>query len=65
MTTYDKVKAFAEKQQKSIASIEIAAGVANGTISGWKTGRPYAETLQKIAIVLGCQMEELLPDLEG
>ena len=59
---YELVKARAEKVGKSIAAIEVEAGIANGTISGWKYGsRPYAETLQKVAMVLGCRIDDLLP----
>lgn len=58
---YDRVKARAEELGKSIAAIEAEAGVANGTIAGWRSGsRPYADTLQKIAVVLNCSIEDLL-----
>lgn len=60
MSIYDKVKALAEKQGKKIANVEAEAGIANGTISGWKTGKPYAETLKKVADVLQISIEELL-----
>jgi len=60
MTLYDKVKKEAEKAGESIASLESKAGVANGTIAGWKNGRPYAETLAKIAKVLGVTVDYLL-----
>lgn len=62
MTIYEKVKEKAQEQNKSIAAVEVAANIANGTIAGWKTGRPYAETLFKVASVLGCSVEELMPD---
>lgn len=61
MTVYDVVKAKAEQANETIASLERKADIANGTISGWKTGRPYAETLSKVANVLGCKIEDLLP----
>lgn len=61
MNTYEKVKQIAGGKI-SIAALEAEAGIANGTISGWKTGKPYAETLYKVATVLGCTVEDLLPD---
>ena len=62
---YDMVKARAEEIGKSIAAVEKEAGIANGTISGWASGsRPYAETLRRVAVVLGCSILDLLPDEE-
>lgn len=60
MTLYDKVKAKADEMGKSIMAVETEAEVANGTISGWKTGKPYAETLAKVARVLETTVDELL-----
>ena len=60
MTLYDKVKALADKEGISIAALEARAGVANGTISGWKTGKPYAETLKKVAGELGKKVDDLI-----
>lgn len=60
MTLYDKIKQLAKSSGISIAALEVRAGVANGTISGWRTGRPYAETLKKVADALGVSIEELL-----
>ena len=60
MTLYDKVKEIADANGLSIAALESKAGVANGTIAGWRTGKPYAETLKKVADVLEVPIEELL-----
>lgn len=60
MTLYDKVKAKADEMGKTIMAVETEAEVANGTISGWKTGKPYAETLAKVARVLETTVDELL-----
>lgn len=62
MNSYEKTKALAEKAGKSIAAVEAEAKIANGTISGWKTGRPYAETLAKVAAILECSIEDLIAD---
>lgn len=61
MTLYETVKEKAESIGKNISVVEKEAGIANGTIAGWQTGRPYAETLKKVADALGVKMEELMP----
>ncbi len=62
---YDRVKAKALKENRSISSIEKEAGIANGVIAGWQEGKPYAESLRKVATVLGVTMEELMEDTEN
>ena len=60
MSVFENVKREAEKQNISIAALEVKAGVANGTISGWKTGKPYLETASKVATALGVTVDELM-----
>ena len=60
MGVFENVKREAEKQNISIAALEAKAGVANGTISGWKTGKPYLETASKVATALGVTVDELM-----
>ena len=60
MTVYDRVKARADEINKPIYLVESEAGIANGTISGWKSSRPYAETLQKVAKILDKPIEYFL-----
>lgn len=60
MGVFENVKREAEKQNISIAALEVKAGVANGTISGWKTGKPYLETASKVATALGVTVDELM-----
>ena len=60
MSVYSAVKKRADGMNISIAKLEKRAEISNGTIGGWKTGRPYAETLQKVAKVLECTIEDLL-----
>ena len=57
---YDRVKARADEEKLTISALEMKAGVANGTIGGWRTGKPLAETLQKVASALECDINELL-----
>lgn len=62
MNLYEKVKERANALGKTIAAVEVDAGIANGTISGWKNGRPYAETLKKVSDVLNTTVDELLTE---
>lgn len=62
MNSYEKTKAIADKTGISIAALESEAKIANGTISGWRTGKPYAETLAKVAAVLSCSVDDLIAD---
>ena len=62
MALYENVKTRAIQAGKSISAIESEAGIANGTIGQWRTAKPYAETVQKVAKVLDCSMEDLLAE---
>lgn len=62
MNLYDKVKALADEQGKTIAKVETEAGIANGTIGGWRTSKPYAETLQRVSKVLGVDIKFFLEE---
>lgn len=62
MTIYDKVKEIADEKNMPISALESEAGLSNGTIGGWRSAKPYAESLQKVAGVLGVSIEDLLTD---
>ena len=64
MDIYSAVKTRADRMNISIAKLEKRAEVANGTIGGWRNGKPYAETLRKVADVLGCTVNELQDEAE-
>lgn len=59
MSVYGAVKARADGMNISIAELEKRAEIANGTIGGWRSGQPYAETLRKVADVLGCTVNDI------
>ena len=44
----------------SLSQLEEAAGVGNGVIGKWRNASPNIETIQKIANVLKCKIEDLL-----
>lgn len=62
MTIYDNVKKRADSMNMAISEVESRAEIANGTIGGWRTSRPFAETLQKVAKVFNCKIEDLLKE---
>ena len=63
MALYDNVKSAADKKGISIARLEQEAEIANGTIGKWRdNGKPFAETLQKVANVLEVSMESLISE---
>ncbi len=63
MTLYDLIKKIASERGKTIAAIEKEAGIANGTISGWKNGKPYFDTLKKVADVLDYNLDKLISEV--
>lgn len=65
MVNVERIKELAKLKRLSIAQLEVQAGIANGTIGGWKESRPYVDTLNKVAKVLECSIEELLIDNEN
>lgn len=65
MSVYYAVKARADGMNISIAELEKRAEVSNGTVGGWKNSKPYAETLRKIADVLGCTVNDLQDEAEA
>lgn len=62
---YDNVKNLCEKQGLTIMALEQRAGLANGTIGGWRNSKPMAESLLKVSQVLGVPMEELMKQEEA
>lgn len=53
----------AKEQRYSIAALERAAGISNGSIGKWRDGKcePLLNNLRAVAQVLGCTVDELLP----
>lgn len=57
---YKNVKAIADEKGVSICEIEKKAGIANGTIGGWKKSSPNVKSLAAVAKVLEVSINELL-----
>ena len=65
MVNIELIKEKADLLGLNISQLEAKAGIANGTIGGWKNSKPYAETLAKVAKVLGCTIDELMLPAAG
>lgn len=59
---YDNVKALCEERNLTIQKLEEQAKLANGTIGKWKDSKPMAESIKKVAEVLGVSMEEVMKE---
>ena len=60
---YDKIKALCKAQGRSIHSVEMACGLANGTIRKWNDFNPKMMSVVKVAHELKVSVEELLEDV--
>lgn len=60
MVDIETIRKKAAELNLNLTQLEEKAGVANGVIGKWKTSSPNIDTLQKVARVLKCPLEELL-----
>lgn len=56
----DNIKSLSKSKKIPIYKIEKQADIARGSISKWKTVKPSAEKVAKVASCLGTTVEELL-----
>lgn len=60
---YEKVVALIKEQNKTIHSVEVSAGIGNGTIDGWKNGsNPMLNSVIKVANELGVTIDQLISE---
>lgn len=59
---FDKIKTLISERTISISDIEKEIGVSNGTISKWNSSMPKADSLLKVAQILGVSIEYFLID---
>ena len=59
---YANIVQRCKDRKTSIAAVEKAAGIGNGTISGWETGYPRIDTLSKVAAALDTTIEQLMSE---
>ena len=60
MVNVDVIAAKASAMGLSLTNLERAAGLGHGLIGKWKFSSPNVSSLQKVAAVLKCPIEELL-----
>lgn len=61
---YNNVKSLCDEKGLTIMALEQRAGLANGTVGAWRTSKPMAESLLKVARVLEVTMDELMVEKE-
>lgn len=59
---YERVKALCDEADLTIMECEKRAGLANGTIGGWRSSEPKITSLQAVASVLGVSFMDLIPE---
>jgi len=60
MTLVSRIKEVAKSQHLSLIDVAIKAGIAENSIYGWTQKTPKADTLSKVADVLGVSTDYLL-----
>lgn len=50
------------EKRTTVAGLERAVGLANGTIGKWKDSSPRVDTLKKVADFFECSIDELLKE---
>jgi transcriptional regulator with XRE-family HTH domain len=59
---YSNVKKICDERKISIASLERAIGLGNGTISGWRNSSPRVDILKKVTDYFEVSLEYFLDD---
>lgn len=57
---YDCIQRICDERGISIRSVEIAAGLKNGTISKWNKSSPTIKSLKAVADVLKVKVDKLI-----
>lgn len=52
------------EKRTTIAGLERAVGLHNGTIGKWRKSRPRYDNIKKVADYLGCTIDELVAEDE-
>lgn len=60
MTLLDKIKGVAKERGYSLNKVNDLAGLSTNVIYSWKTKKPSAEALSKVADVLNVSVDYLL-----
>lgn len=60
MVNIEEIKRRANEKGLSFAALERKADLGNGVIGGWKAAAPRLDSVQKVAAVLECTVDDLL-----
>lgn len=62
---YNKIIKYCNENSLSVSAFEKKCGLANGTVGKWKDGgNPSLETLHKIVLATGIQIDEWMKESE-
>lgn len=56
----DKIKLLCEKNETTIARLEVELGFGKGTIYKWAVVSPSVNNLKKVADYFNCSIDDLL-----
>lgn len=59
---YRNIVKLAESKNIKILQIESECNLGNGTIGGWKNGRPRVDLIKRVADYFSVTVDELLKD---
>lgn len=60
MVNIEEIRRRAAEIGLTLASLERKADLGNGVIGNWGTASPRLDTLQKVAAVLECNIDDLI-----
>ena len=62
ISIYTNIRELANSRGISIGKLEERAGLSNASICKWNTVSPSANSLKRVADILGCTVDELLTE---
>lgn len=65
MAIYDNIKRIANRKSMSIRSLEVRAGLSNGTLRSWNTSKPNVFSVRRVAGILDVTVDDLLIEPVG
>lgn len=64
MTVYENVSRICKLLELPIYTLEAKAGLSNGTIGKWRKAIPSADSLKRVADVLGVTVDQILEGVD-
>ena len=57
---YENIAKLLKERDRPVTWLEKEAGLGNGVVASWKQSFPRVNNLQKVANVLGVELEDLI-----